>query len=59
MPMEMPSYGESTASTRWLLYDEVRMSSMRFWAVPPSQRRVVTWLRLVWPDRTTSCFLSM
>ncbi len=57
--MEMPSYGESTASTRSDLYAEVRMSSMRFWAVPPSQRRVVTWVSSVWPEPTTSCFLSM
>ncbi len=35
------------------------MSSMRFCAVAPSQRRVTTWLSLVCPDLTTSCFLSM
>ncbi len=59
MPMEMPSYGESTASTLRCLYEEVRMSSMRFCAVPPSQRRVVTWFSAVCLDWTTSCFLSM
>ena len=42
--MEMPSYGESTASTRSRRCTrEVSRSSMRFWAVPPSQRSVVTW----------------
>ncbi len=35
------------------------MSSMRFCAVAPSQRRVVTLFSPVWPERTTSCFLSM
>ncbi len=32
---------------------------MRFCAVVPSQRSVVTWLSWVCPDLTTSCFLSM
>nr|WP_234387975.1 MULTISPECIES: hypothetical protein [Streptomyces] len=59
MPIEMPSYGERTASTRPLVYLPVRMSSMRRWAVAPSQRSVVTWVSSFWPDLITSCFLSM
>lgn len=56
--MDMPSYGDRTASTVFVLYDVARMLFMRFCAVAPSQRRVVTWLSAVSPDRTTSCLLS-
>lgn len=59
MPIEMPSYGESTASTRAPVYDLLSRLSIRDWARPPSQRSVAIWLREVWPLCTTSFLSSM
>ena len=42
MPRDIPSYGERTASMVWPLYSESRILFMRFSAVGPSQRSVVT-----------------
>ncbi len=58
MPIEMPSYGESTASTRAEVYDLLSRLSIRDCARPPSQRRVATWLKSLCPLWTTSFFES-